>query len=120
MRVNQLFDRDSTPTDGHRYITLTVYPRELSGYSRSGRGVFGRPWQTELDPPVALTAMGKPLFKASDGGYYEVVRVTEDSTRVDSGKSLIPPCFLEKKFAPKPFRVACSCPYWRKIMQYPG
>jgi hypothetical protein len=55
--------------------------------------------------------MGKPLFKASDGGYsdggyYEVVRVTEDSTRVDSGKSLIPPCFLEKKFAPKPFGAA--------------
>jgi hypothetical protein len=26
------------------------------------------------------TAMGKPLFKAPDGGYYKKVRVTEDST----------------------------------------
>jgi hypothetical protein len=25
--------------------------------------------------------MGKPLFKAPDGGYYEIVGVTEDSTR---------------------------------------
>jgi len=106
LRVNQLFDRDSTPTDGHRYITLTVYPRELSGYSRSGRGVFGRPWQTELDPPVALTAMGKPLFKASDGGYYEIVRVTEDSTRLYSSEGLRPPCLLSKRFTPKPFGAA--------------
>jgi hypothetical protein len=28
----------------------------------------------------ALTAMGKPLFKAPDGGYYEIRWVTEDST----------------------------------------
>ena len=26
-------------------------------------------------------AMGKPLFKAPDGGYYERVRVTKDSTQ---------------------------------------
>ncbi len=32
--------------------------------------------------------MGTPLFKAPDGGYYETARVTEDSTRVDSGKGL--------------------------------
>ena len=25
--------------------------------------------------------MGKPLFNAPDGGYYEIVRVTEDSTQ---------------------------------------
>jgi len=25
-----------------------------------------------INPPVALTAMGKPLFNAPDGGYYEI------------------------------------------------
>ena len=25
--------------------------------------------------------MGKPLLKVSDGGYFEMVRVTEDSTK---------------------------------------
>jgi len=32
-------------------------------------------------PPVALTAMGKPLFNAPGGGYYDLVRVAEDSTQ---------------------------------------
>ena len=59
-------------------------------------------WHKRIDPLVALTAMGKPLFKAPDGGYYEIVRVTEDSTRVDSSKGLKPPCLLNKRFAPKP------------------
>ncbi len=35
--------------------------------------------QRSRNPPVALTATGKPLFKAPDGGDYEIVRVTKVS-----------------------------------------
>ncbi len=34
-----------------------------------------------LYPPVAETAMGKPLFKASDGGQIDIVREREDVTK---------------------------------------
>ena len=30
---------------------------------------------------------------------------------MDSSKGLKPPCSLNKRFAPEPFRVACPCPY---------
>jgi hypothetical protein len=32
-------------------------------------------------PPVAETAMGKPLFKTSDGGQIDILREWEDITQ---------------------------------------
>ena len=46
---------------------------------RGKRRTRGSLWVTLLSP-VALTVMGKPLSKAPDGGYYEIVGVTEDGT----------------------------------------
>jgi hypothetical protein len=45
-----------------------------------------------LNPPVALPAMGKPLFKAPDTGYYEIVRGTEES--IQSGLQQGPETFV--------------------------
>jgi hypothetical protein len=70
--------------------------------------------------PVALTAMGKPLFKAPDGDYYERVKVTENSTQTGLHQGPEASVLVEKRFAPKAFRLACPCPYGRKPMQHLG
>ncbi len=36
---------------------------------------------SELNPVVAKTAVGKPLFKASDGGQIDILREWEDITQ---------------------------------------
>ncbi len=64
--------------------------------------------------------MGKPLFKAPDGGYYEIVWVTEDSTQSGLQQGHETSVLVEQKVRQKPFRVACPCPYGRKFMQYLG
>jgi hypothetical protein len=47
--------------------------------------------------------MGKPLFKASDGGYYEIVRVTEDSTQSGLRQEPDTSVLLGKKVRPEAF-----------------
>jgi hypothetical protein len=46
-----------------------------------------------FNPPVALTAMGKPLSKASKGGLVDILREWEDATQSDvpevSGKFVL-------------------------------
>jgi hypothetical protein len=47
--------------------------------------------------------MGKPLFKAPDGGYYERVRVTEDSTQGGLQQGFETSMLLEQKVRPEAF-----------------
>jgi hypothetical protein len=56
-----------------------------------------------VNPPVALTAMGKPLFNAPDGGYYEIVRVTEDSTQSGLQQGPEISVLVEQKVRPEAF-----------------
>ena len=59
--------------------------------------------------------MGKPLFKASDGGYHQIVRVTEDSTQ--SGLQQGPETFVlvEQKVRPEAFPSGLPMSVWAKI-----
>ena len=57
----------------------------------------------QVYPAVALTAMGKPLFKAPDGGYYEIVRVTEDSTESGLQQGPETSVLVEQKVRPEAF-----------------
>ena len=56
-----------------------------------------------LNPPVALTDMGKPLFKAPDGGYYEIVWVTEDDTMSGLQQGHETSVLVEQKVRPEAF-----------------
>jgi len=54
--------------------------------------------------------MGKPLFKAPDGGYYEKVGAMEDNTQSQLQQEPEISVLVEQKVRPVPFRVACPCP----------
>jgi hypothetical protein len=56
-----------------------------------------------INSPVALTAMGKPLFKAPDGGYYDIVRVTEDSTQSELQQGPETSVLVDQKVRPEAF-----------------
>jgi hypothetical protein len=71
-------------------------------------------------PPVAKTAMGKPLFKAPDGGRFEILWEREDLTQSELRRGKERPCFSMRGFAPKPFRLAYPCPCGHIFMQYLG
>jgi hypothetical protein len=73
-----------------------------------------------LNPPGALTAMGKPLFKASDGGYYEIVRGTEDSTQSGLQQGLGTSVLVEQKVRPEAFPSGLPMSVGRKFLQYLG
>jgi len=47
--------------------------------------------------------MGKPLFKAPDGGYYEIVRVTEGAARSGLRQGLDTSVLVEQKVRPEAF-----------------
>jgi hypothetical protein len=47
--------------------------------------------------------MGKPLFKAPDGSYYKIVRVTEDSTQSGLQKGPETSVLAEQKVRPEAF-----------------
>jgi hypothetical protein len=68
----------------------------------------------------ALTAIGKPLFKASDGGHHEIARVTEDSTQ--SGLQQGPETFVlvEQKVRPEAFPSGSPMSVWAKIYAISG
>jgi hypothetical protein len=47
-----------------------------------GKFELGKTWKgSELNPAVAETAMGKPPFKASDGGRIDILRELEEITQ---------------------------------------
>jgi hypothetical protein len=63
--------------------------------------------------------MGKPLFHAPDGGYYEIVRVTEDSTQ--SGLQQGPEIsVVEQKVRPEAFPSGLPMSVWSKIYAISG
>ena len=47
--------------------------------------------------------MGKPLFKAPDGGYYEIVWVTEDGTMSGLQQGHETSVLVEQKVRPEAF-----------------
>jgi hypothetical protein len=64
--------------------------------------------------------MGKPLFKAPDGGYYEIVRVTEDSTQSGLQEGHETSVLVELKVRPEAFPSGLPMSVGRKFMQYLG
>ena len=42
--------------------------------------IFDRAFEGNINPPVEKLDMGKPLFKASDGGRVDILGVSEDVT----------------------------------------
>jgi hypothetical protein len=64
--------------------------------------------------------MGKPLFKASDGGYYEIVRGTGDSTQSGLQQGPETSMLVEQKVRPEPFPSGLPMSVGRKSLQYLG
>jgi hypothetical protein len=62
--------------------------------------------------PVVLTAMGKQLFKAPDGGYYEIVRVTEGSTQSELQQGPETSLLLDQKVRPEAFPSGLTMSVW--------
>ena len=83
----------------------------------SGPGKTARPGEDSL---VALTATGKPLSKAPDGGYYEIVRVTEDGTESGLHQGPETSVLVEQKVRPEAFPSGLPMSVWSKLMQYVG
>ena len=74
----------------------------------------------QLNPPGALTAMGKPLFNAPDGGYYEIVRVMEDSTQSGLQQGPEISVLVEQKVRPEAFPSGLPMSVWSKIYAISG
>ena len=64
--------------------------------------------------------MGKPLFKAPDGGYYERVRVTEDSTQSGLQQGLEASMLVEQEARPEAFPSGLPMSVWSKIYATSG
>jgi hypothetical protein len=68
----------------------------------------------------AKTAMGKPLFKASDGGRIDILRQWEDVTESElqqrSGMSVL----LPLKVRPEAFPISSPMSVWLGLLQYLG
>jgi hypothetical protein len=74
-----------------------------------------------LYPSVALTDMGKSLFKPPDGGYYEAVWVMEDSTQSGRQQGPETSVLVEQKVRPEAFPSDLPMSVWsKKFMQYLG
>jgi len=65
-----------------------------------------------LNLPVAETDMDKPLFKASDGGYLEMARVTEDSTERGLQQGSEIPVPVGQKVRPEAFPKGLPMSVW--------
>ena len=64
--------------------------------------------------------MGKPLFKAPDGGYYEIVRVTEDSIQSELQQGLETSVLVDQKVRPEAFTSGLPMSVWSKIYATAG
>jgi hypothetical protein len=71
-------------------------------------------------PSVAKTDMGEPLFKAPDGGRFEILWEREDLAQSEPQRGQKLPCSSLRWFAQKPFRPAYPCPCGQIFMQYLG
>ena len=64
--------------------------------------------------------MGKPLFKAPDGGYYEIVWVTEDGTMSGLQQGHETSVLVEQKVRPEAFPSGLPMSVWSKIYAISG
>ena len=64
--------------------------------------------------------MGKPLSKAPDGGYYEIVRVTEDGTQSGLQQGPETSVLVEQKVRPGAFPSGLPMSVWSKIYAISG
>jgi hypothetical protein len=80
-----------------------------------GNYVAGR-----VNPSVVNTDMGKPLFKASDGGRFEILWEREDLTQSELQQGQKLPRSSMRWFVQKPFRPAYPCPCGQIFIQYLG
>jgi len=64
--------------------------------------------------------MGKPLFNAPDGGYYEIVRVTEESTQSGLQQGSEISVLVEQKVRPEAFPSGLPMSVWSKIYATSG
>ena len=64
--------------------------------------------------------MGKPLFKAPDGGYSERVKVTEDSTQTGLQQGLEASVLVEQKVRPEAFPSGLPMSVWSKTYATSG
>ena len=64
--------------------------------------------------------MGKPLFKAPDGGYYKKVRVTEDSTHSELQQGPETSVLVDQKVRPEAFPSGLPMAVWSKICAISG
>jgi hypothetical protein len=69
---------------------------------------------------VALTAMGRPLFNAPDGGYYEIVRVTGDSTQSEFKQGPETSVLVEQKVRAEAFPSGLPMSAWLKFYALSG
>ena len=64
--------------------------------------------------------MGKPLFKTPDGGYYRIVRVTEDYTQSGLQEGPEVSVLVEQKVRPEAFPSGLSMSVWSKSFAISG
>jgi hypothetical protein len=64
--------------------------------------------------------MGKPLLKAPDGGYYEIIRVTEDSTQSGLQQGHETSELVGQKVRPEAFPSGLPMSVWSKIYAISG
>ena len=120
---------------GHPQTRSTYFPEWSFSLHIVSCGWLGVPFF--LYPAVEKTDMRKPLFKAPDGGRFEILWEKEDLTQSELQRGQERPCFSMRRFAPKPFpdresyrhsrdvaqrlhRPAYPCPCGQIFMQYLG
>ena len=64
--------------------------------------------------------MGKPLFKAPDGGYYKIVRATEDGIQNRLQQGLETSVLIEQKVRPEAFPSGLPMSVWWRICAISG
>jgi hypothetical protein len=69
---------------------------------------------------VALTAKGRPLFKASNVGHYEIVRVTEGSTQSGLKQGPETSALVEQTVRREAFPSGLAVSVWLKVYTSSG
>jgi hypothetical protein len=73
-----------------------------------------------VNPPAANAAMGKPIFKASDGGQIDMLGEREDVTKSELLQGPGRGVLLSIKVRPESFPTGSPMPAWLGFLQYLG
>jgi hypothetical protein len=73
-----------------------------------------------IDPMVAKTGIGKPLFKASDGGRVDILKQLEDATESELNQESGMSVLLARKVRPEAFPTRSPMPIRAFFVQYLG